>query len=377
MKKIIFLLLSITSCFVAFADQNPRGVVFEKDGLIYTIASEYIVRKANVGRKPGEPEFLVKNEGEVYVTGVTASDKVIMIPTVVSYPTTYCRSKEDTARYNVLGIGEKAFEGARLKDLIIPYGLKFIGDEAFRNIEITNGVLVVPPVRKMKMNIFDGVKSKVLFTELQDTYFQTDIPIYFDKTFQNTNNLPELYVSHSCIGTYTNNLDKSMFYTIGQNIFDKWVNKSWAKLMEKTSDCKSNRPKSIGDRYEFRTIPGDKNPKITIKTAKKFEKLKTDIDMLPPHEYECWNTYTHKREIYSEFTMNESIFRLKKGKEYFYFSLDGKPITNKESLIDKSGKDPFGLQVQTEAEVKAKRASNERKENLDNKVNDLKKVLGF
>ncbi|MBP5703080.1 MAG: hypothetical protein J6X12_00095, partial [Paludibacteraceae bacterium] len=114
MKKTILLLLSLTACLITYAD--PRGVSFEKDGLIYTIASESIVKKFNIGRKFGDPQHLYKNEGEVYVSGVAISDAVVNIPTTVSYPSSYGRYTEDTATYQVLGIGERAFENAMLKD---------------------------------------------------------------------------------------------------------------------------------------------------------------------------------------------------------------------------------------------------------------------
>ena len=116
---------------------------------------------------------------------------------------------------------------------------------------------------------------------------------------------------------------------------------------------------------------------ITFKKCKKYEKTKTDIDMIAPCEYEFWNPYTYEKGVYDEFIMNESLFRLKKGTDYKYYTLDGKPITNTESLIDNDGKDPFGLQVHTPEEVKEKKAAKEREENINRKMKDLKKIFGF
>ena len=173
MKKTILLLLSLAACLITYADQ--RGVSFEKDGLIYTIASEF-------GRKT-----------------------------------------EDTARYQVMGIGERAFENAMLKDLIIPYGLKFIGKEAFKNMELTSGVLVVPQAKRMGANLFDGMKTNVFITGLEDSYEGKTNQIFFYKTFENTDKLPNIYIPHSSIGTQVNNVDKKIFYTVGNNIIDKWM----------------------------------------------------------------------------------------------------------------------------------------------------------
>lgn len=381
MRRITLLILALVSCCIASATQ--RGVTFEKDGLIYTIASEVTIRKSNGNRAENEPEYIIQNIGEVYVSGVSVSDSVVKIPTVFSAPSTYCR-KDTTvmARYFVAGIGEKAFEGARLKDLVIPFGLRFIGNEAFRDLEITNGVLIVPPVRRMKADVFDGVKAKVLFLGLEDTQTQPATPITFDKTFQNKDRLPDFYVLHSDINTPTEGLDKKMFYTVGEIVVNEWLRTSWKGVVLYTNyaRCKSYRVSTLTaslNKSSFSTVTADVPTLIVLKRAKKYEKTKTDIDLLPPYEYECRNAYTHKREVYDEFAMNQTLFRGRKGGKYHYFSLDGKPITSIESLLDESGRDPFGLQVYTKEETKAKKANKEREKNLNNKVNDLKKAFGF
>ena len=370
MRKTIILLLTLTSYVISFADQ--RGVSFEKDGLIYTIASEYILKKDNVGRKSGDPRYVFQNEGEVYVSGVTATDEIVKIPTQVSFPTSYCRKTEDTARYQVLGIGEKAFENAVLKDLYIPYGLKFIGDEAFLNMEITNGVFVLPLARRMGKNLFRGMKTKVFLTGLEDYKDNRPIQIFYDKTFEDKDNLPEIYIPHSSISTQVENVDKRIFYTVGLAIIDSW-------MTGKDYD-KYERPRSIASSAEplyFWTFDSPSAPKITIRVCKRFEKINKDIDRLPPYEFVCWNTYTQKKDVYQEFVMNNSIYRGKKGNDYFYFTTDGKPITNKESLLDDSGKDSFGLQVISAEELKARKEAKEREEDIKRKMKDLKKVFGF
>lgn len=371
MRKTTILLLALASYVISFADQ--RGVSFEKDGLIYTIASEYIIKKDSVGRKAGEPRYYFKNRGEVYVSGVTVSDEIVRIPTSVSYPTSFCRKTEDTARYSVLGIGEKAFEGARLKDLIIPYGLKFIGNEAFSNMEITSGVFRLPPARRMGANLFSGMKTKVFLTGLEDYIENRPIQIYYDKTFENTESLPEIYIPHSSLSAQVENVDKRIFYTIGENIITDWMS-------TKEEVDKYKRPWSIAsskDPYYYHTCDGIEAPKITIRACKRFEKTNKDIDRLAPYEFMCWNPYIRKKDVYQEFVMNNSIYRGRKGKEYFYFTSDGKPITNKESLLDDSGKDPFGLQVISAEELKARKEAKEREKNLNKKLKDLKSTFGF
>lgn len=82
-------------------------------------------------------------------------------------------------------------------------------------------------------------------------------------------------------------------------------------------------------------------------------------------------------DTYEEFAMNESLYRCGKGGKYSYFTLDGKPITNTESLLDDNGQDPFGLQVRSVEEVKERKAAKERQSNLNRKVNDLKNIFGF
>ena len=59
MRSLIILLFGLVSCLSAYASQ--RGVSFEKDGLVYTISSEIIVLEYNLGRKAGEPEYIVVN----------------------------------------------------------------------------------------------------------------------------------------------------------------------------------------------------------------------------------------------------------------------------------------------------------------------------
>lgn len=371
MRKTTILLLALASYVISFADQ--RGVSFEKNGLIYTIASEYIIKRENIGRKSSAPQYTFKNEGEVYVSGVTVSNAVVKIPTRVSFPSSYCRKTEDTATYQVLGIGEKAFENAVLKDLYIPYGLKFIGDEAFLNMEITNGVFVLPPARRMGKNLFRGMKTKVFLTGLEDYKDDRPIQIFYDKTFEDTENSPEIYIPHSSISTQVDNVDKRIFYTVGRNIIDSW-------MTGKSKYDKYVRPWSIASSAEpfyIWVLDSSSAPKITIRARKRFEKINKDIDRLPPYEFVYWNTYTQKKDVYQEFVMNNSICRGKKGNEYFYFTTDGKPITNKESLLDDSGKDPFGLQVISAEELQEKKAAKEREKNLNKKLNDLKSTFGF
>lgn len=379
MKKIILLLISLASCFIASA--NKRGVSFEHNGLIYTIASEFVVRKRVVGRTILDSEYEIIKEGEVYVSGVTASNKDVKIPSFFYYPlievkkdsTTCLKPAKGATKYTVLGIGEKAFEGATLKSLVIPHGLRFIGNEAFRDMTITKGILVVPPARRMNANVFIGLKSKVFLPELEDEYNSNTTPILFNKTFDIKEGLPEIYVRHNAFGKPIESLDRRILYTVGDSLTKEWYN-YYSSI--------SYRPKPITSYgkfgfYTFNTFSGAKTPTITIRPAKKFEKTRTDLDMIAPYEFVCWNPYTQKREVCSDFVMNESIYRLKKEENYLYYTVDGKPITNIDPLIDASGKDPFGLQVRDLEEIKAKNAANERSNNLNNKIELLKSTLGF
>ena len=374
MRRIALLILSLVSCMITFADQ--RGVTFEKDGLRYVISSEVTARRFNTHGSDEDPKYIIANEGEVYVCGVTVSDCVVKIPDVVYAPSTYGR-KDTTvmAKYYVLGIGEKAFEGARLKDLIIPFRLRFIGNEAFHNLEITNGVLVVPPVWKMKANVFDGVKAKVFFMDLKCEMYGNP-SIIFENTFQNKNNLPDFYIPHSCLNVMTNGLDKKIFYSVGKNIYTKWIEISWEEILRDKSDYSTYKSLSINSDL-FYASDEENVPQINIKTRKKYDKNGTDIDMLPPYEYVCKNSYTHKKDVYDEVLLSISLFRCKKADKYFYFSLEGKPITDVGSLLDDSGRDPFGLQVYSKEEMKAKNANKEKEKNLNNKLNDLKKAFGL
>ena len=377
MRNVLIILFMLLSCLPAVADQ--RGVSFEKDGLVYVIASETIVWTCdrNVGA------WKIGNVGEVYVSGVTVSDSVVTIPPMVYYPSNFCR-KDTTveAEYRVLGIGENAFAGARLKKLVIPYGLRFFGNGAFRDLEITDGVLVVPPVRKMKANVFDGVKSKVLL--LGVISYGAPLPVA-EKTFDNTNLLPDFYVRHGDRNLIVTSLDRRLLYTIGRTVYSDWLRNAWGPIYS-SSDLdfrytyRNNRSFSL-ENYSFQTVLGDvrKTPKIVCKykSHKRFARVGTDIDMMPPCEFACKNPYTNAMDVYDEFAMNESLFRCKKGAKYFYFALDGKPVTNVESLLDSSGRDPFGLQVRSEEEVKERNEAKQRETDLNKKVDDLKKVFGF
>lgn len=369
MRKVILLLLSLVFSLSVFADK--RGTTFEKDGLVYTIASEYVLKKNSIYRN----DTLTKNEGEVYVTGVTVSDCVVVIPPVVTFPSSFGRKDTVEARYNVRGIGTRAFEGARLKDLVIPSDLKFIGEEAFRNMEITNGTLVMPPARIMKANIFDGLKAKVLLLSLK----VEKSPIKIENTFQNKENLPEIYIPHSCYGEQVKGLDKKVFYTVGKNICRDWTQKARTIYLDqmKYHQYYSSSIASHAADANFITFEGNVTPKFVVRTAKNYPKVGSDIDMLTPYEYDCRNPYTNQRETYQEFTMNKTLYRCRKGDVYLYFTLDGKPITNTESLIDDSGQDPFGLQVRSVEKVKTRKAAKARETNLNKKMNDLKRMFGF
>lgn len=385
MKKILLLLLAFASYIITYADR--RGTTFEQNGLIYTIGSEYVTKnyyiETNIytdcfGNKqkidPNAPDTFVyglhmlKREGNVYVSGITFSDEdsVVTIPSVV-YFVFDSKSKDSESirklcRYNVLGIGEKAFEGAQLKDLVIPNGLKFIGDEAFRNMKLTNGILFVPHVDKMKANVFDGVKAKVFL--LGDSKYVN--------TFQNTESLPEFYTFHSNRGA----LPQGFGYSVGNNIYNEW-----------TTDYQRNRLKWESslrvDKDIFDTHPEKRAnekiivPKFIIKQSKKYEKSGTDLDEFPPYEYECNNPYTRKRDTYQEFIMDNTLFRCRKDTAYYYFTLDGKPITDKESLINDKGCDPFGLQVRSPEEMKAKNAAKKKEQNLRNEFYNFKNALGL
>lgn len=389
MKKILLLLFAFASYIITYADR--RGTTFEKNGLIYTIASEYVTRNYNIesniykdcfGKKqkidPNAPDTLVyglhmlKREGNVYVSGITFSDEdsIVMIPSVV-YFVFDSKSKDSVSirklcRYNVLGIGEKAFEGAKLKDLVIPDGLKFIGDEAFRNMELTNGFLFVPPVGKMKANVFDGVKAKVFL--LGDSKYVN--------TFQNTESLPEFYTFHSNRVA----LPQGFGYSVGNNIYNEWATDYQKNRL------KSESPSLQGDKAKFDTHPKDPEhrgnekiivPTFIIKQSKKYEKSGTDLDEFPPYEYECRNPYTGKKDTYQEVIMDYTLFRCRKDTAYYYFTLDGKPITDKESLINDNGCDPFGLQVRSPEEMKAKNAAKKREQNLRDEFYNFKNALGF
>ena len=364
MRNVVVILFMLLFSFPASADQ--RGVSFEKDGLIYVIASE--------GRFQGG-----LNLGEVYVSGVTVKDSFVTIPPVVIYPSSYCwKDTTVMAEYRVLGIGANAFAGARLKGLVIPYGLRFIGNGAFRDLEITDGVLVVPPVRRMMANIFDGVKSDVLLLGVGS--YVSPLPLT-EKTFDNKDALPNFYVLHEDRNLIPPSLDKRVLYTIGVNIYKRWLRNSWRTLFAQTDNYKSNRTFSL-EEYSFQTFnTGGKGkaPEIVCKykSYRRFEKDGTDIDMMPPLEFVCKNPYTNQKDTYDEFATNGILFRCKKGEKYSYFTLDGKPITNVESLLDSSGRDPFGLQVRPKEEVKEENEAKEREHNLNKKVDDLKRAFGF
>lgn len=371
MRKLILLSLSLISSLPALADK--RGTTFEKDGLVYTIASEYVLRRDGFA---DDTLSIIRNEGEVFVSGVTVSDTVVVIPPVVKFPSSLGRKDTVEASYNVLGIGTKAFEGVRLKNLIIPSGLKFIGAEAFRNMEITDGTFVMPPARIMKANLYDGLKAKVLLLSLKTDRLE---PIRMDKTFQITENLPEIYVSHSDYKTSVEGLDKKILYTVGEGICWDWCQKARRNYLDKidySQYCSTSISSHLGN-VNFKTCVGNITPKIIVRLVRNYKNVGSDIDMLIPYEYECRNTYTKQSERYQEFTMNRTLYRCRKGDVYLYFTLDGKPITNTESLIDDSGQDPFGLQVRSVEEVKTRKAAKARESDLNKKMNDLKKMFGF
>lgn len=393
MKKITLLMLSLFSFIIASADK--RGDTFEKDGFVYTILTEYVIKspfndwlvytenninnernsyllEASQGRiDTADIELLLKdtilrNEGLVYVSGRTKLDSIVKIPGYLYYQTSYCRSEKTMAKYQVVGIGEKVFEGAKLKDIVLPSGLTFIGKEAFKNMELTNGVLFMPPVGKIKENAFDGMKAR-LFLKGNCS---------FENTFKNIDSLPEIYTSHSQKGDRSSGLDPKLVYTIGDDIYEEWVNNSeFNYRIEHIPYIDSKNPPRFNTYRQLDSKSKESVPKVTVQTVNKYEKTGTDMDMVLPREYAVWNPYTRNTVRYKEFIMNKTIYRCLKGNDYLYFTIDGKPITDIESLVDDNGQDPFGRQVISEDEMKAKRAAREREKKLNEKMNSLKNIF--
>ena len=226
------------------------------------------------------------------------------------------------------------------------------------------------------------MKSKVLLLYSRNVNINDDAPlmIYFENTFENKEDLPDFYVVHGDRNAVPVGMDRRLLYTIGKNVWVDWLRNSWGKdFYDRMLMFGVFRYEAVNAYYGFRTLGGNSAPQITCKykSSNKYEKVGTDIDMLPMPEFVCMNFYTGKKDTYDEFVMNETLFRCKKGEKYSYFTLDGKPITDTESLLDASGRDPFGLQVRTKEEVKEKNAAKERENNLNKKVDDLKKAFGF
>lgn len=367
MKKIIFLLLSLVSSLSSFAT-GRRGETFEKDGVIYTIISEFLYRGYDNENQVRKGSKTLLNRGEVYVSGVSPTLKgVVRIPKIVKNPSSYCRVNEVVdATYLVLGIGEKAFEGANFQDLILPGGLKFISKEAFHNLKLESEVLVVPRPVVMKANVFDGLNTRVLLSGSSK----------YEQTFQNVDSIPEIYVSHSDYNLDFQGMDKKLLYTVGENACSKWVHKDTLRNRYRNIPRPYVRPyDKVFPNLQFSFVDGGVD--FGIWPAKKYEKLGSDLDLIAPAEYRCSNSYDQDNKVFQELVVNETIYRGKNGDKYFYYALDGKPITDVSSLVDDSGKDPFGLQVFSAEEMKAKKAVKEREQNLNKKVNNLKNLFGM
>ncbi len=403
LKSAFILLAGLTASLASFAAEEPksaqenkdaaiysdnrRGEVFEHNGVIYTISSIYNMVEAghwNVSKDKDKGTGSLKRTdlnglfcnryGEVIVSGVTTQNVDVIINPTFTTTTDYDSNKQELIVFTVIGIADKAFENVSLRNLILPTGMKYVGKEAFKGMKITSdeGTFFFPLQKRVLADAFDGLKAKLfLIYEL----YKEDCN--YDKTFRNTDLLPEIYVHHNyaVVG-----LDRKYFYTVGTEYQEMWSPKLTGErtlddfAASDDSKYQSGSVTYLGDKIRFKTLgENTTSPTFNIRKARKFNKTNTCLDIFAPYEYSCYNPYTSQQDVYSEFVMNNTMYRVKKGKDYLYFTLDGKPITDKKSLTDKSGKDPFGTMILNDEEVKAKKSN----QNLNNSVNNLRNQLGF
>ncbi len=328
MKRILLLFISLAVSALAFA---YRGEVIKYNGVVYTVMSEYNLREESYNENTKKTSVECGRYGEVYVSGVTTSNVNLVIKPEIKIKTTRDSKKPVFATFTVVGIGDKAFEGAKLQNLILPNNMRFIGNEAFKNMELSAGIFFLPTAKRIMKDAFDGMKAKLFILDMGGCGFEN--------TFQNKDLIPEIYVPHSHYTLTAPGLDKKLLYTVGDKIL--------AVLLPKDSLRKNmeNEVEYLSDKTMFKTL-GDNalSPAFNIRKAKRFVKIGSNLDLMAPFEYACFNPATGEQNVYSEFVMNNSIFRVRKDKEYQYFTLDGKPVADVSAYIDSKGQDPFGFQ---------------------------------
>lgn len=345
MKKIILLFINVAIATLAFA---YRGETIEYKGVIYTVVSECNLRTEtyNEGAKKNIVEC--KRYGEVYVSEIRVSDIDLVIDPVIKVNTKKDSKKPVVTEYSVVGVGDKAFMNAKLTNLILPNNMRFIGNEAFKNMEITEGTFFLPKTKRVLRDAFDGLKARLFILNLNDCGFEN--------TFQNIDQLPEIYVRHNHYSITVNGLNKKLIYSVGDKIVQEWLPKE--SLQEKMDAEVSY----IGDKTMFKTL-GDNtvSPAFNIRKSKRFDKIGSNVDMVAPFEYACYNPYTTEQDVYSEFVMNTLVYRVKKGDEYLYFNLDGRPVVDVSSILDNKGQDPFGFPYSIEQIKKFKAVAKQKK----------------
>ncbi|MCQ2199969.1 MAG: hypothetical protein MJZ19_09665 [Paludibacteraceae bacterium] len=403
LKSAFILLAGLTASLASFAAEeqkpakenneaailadNRRGEKFEHNGVIYTISSIYNMVEAGhwevkydstlgtaTAKREGINGLYCNRYGEVIVSGVSAQHVDVVINPKFVTKTNYDSNKEEPIIFTVIGIEDNAFEKTSLRNLILPTGMKHVGKEAFKEMEITSeqGTFFFPLQKRVLADAFDGLKARLFLTF---EFYKEDC--HYDKTFRNTDLLPEIYVHHNNSGHAVEGLDRKLLYSVGSEYQEKWTPDVDKKSDIKTTDVTKYQRGAVsylGDKVRFKTLGENTvSPTFNIRKARKFNKTNTCLDIFAPYEYSCYNPYTSQQDVYSEFVMNNNMYRVKKGKEYLYFTLDGKPITDKKSLTDRNGKDPFGTQILNDDEMKAKKNT----QNLNNSVNNLRNQLGF
>ena len=98
--------------------------------------------KSPVTESPSIYRYRIK-EGKAIITGFIGNDEKIVIPSIVD-------------GLEVAGIDEKAFDGYKIKSVVISEGVEYIDWFAFYNCQHLTSVTIPPSVKKIGYSAFEG-----------------------------------------------------------------------------------------------------------------------------------------------------------------------------------------------------------------------------
>ena len=105
------------------------------------------------------------NEGKAVITGFVGDDERIVIPSIID-------------GYEVKGVDEKAFDGYKIKSVIISEGVEYIDWFAFYNCSALSSITIPSSIKKIGYAAFDGASDDLTIYCHRDSFAETHAKSY-------------------------------------------------------------------------------------------------------------------------------------------------------------------------------------------------------